>query len=602
MRASPLTFLLLLASTSLLGCGDKNEDDTATTDDTGEADTDTDTDDTGETDEPLPVDADADGFDETEDCDDTSDTVYPGADELCDEIDNDCDDEIDEEPVDGLTFYSDVDADGFGDETTASISCSQPTGTVEDATDCDDGEATTNPDAEEICLDGVDNNCDGTAEGCALEETLNLETAEVLIRGSAVGEYFGGGIQSLSTGDATGNGMDDLLVGVDYVTSGSVRLFHGETLSGEMSSSDADVVFTNQSGYSAGHSVALGGDLDADGMADVVIADPDGESAVYLFTGGVAGELDIQADATATISSTDTSAQLGYDLADGDFDGDGSSELIISAYGAGSMFNGGVFLFSGDQKGDLVAEDDADWMVSGDSFSFFGSDVQNVGDLDGDGDDELLVGAVYANSYAGGVYLFDDPTSGSLSMSDADGSIAGEAGGITFFGMVGSVAGGGDLNDDGYDDFAVGSAFSNDAAGVSYVFFDSPETGALAADADVRIEGLSGVTGFAGGMLSMGDVDGDGSADLMLLSSGGDTVKDAGAYLFLGPLTGGTLSVADAEHVIQSDSADSDMENEIDISGDFNGDGANEMLLVDSAWAGNGSNAGSVSVFFGPGL
>ncbi len=600
MRPSPLTFLL---GTVLFGCGDKSADDTSTpsgASDTGTDDTD-DTDDTGDSGEVLPVDADADGFDETEDCDDSNDAVYPGADELCDEVDNDCDKEIDEDPIDGTTFYTDSDGDGFGDETATHIACSPPEGTVEDATDCDDTEATTNPGAEEICLDGVDNNCDGTAAGCALDAVLNMETATVRIRGSAADEYFGGGVQSLSAGDVNGNGYDDLLVGVDYITSGSVRLFYGDTLTDEMSSGDADVVFTNQPGYDAGHSVALGGDLDADGLADVLIADPDNEMKVYLFTGGVTGELDIQADATATISSTDTNGNLGYDFADGDFDGDSSSDLIVASFSYGSLYNGAVFLFTGAQEGDLVAEDDATWMATGDSFSFFGCDVQNVGDLDGDGDSELLVGASYANSYTGGVYLFDDPTSGSTSMADADGAIAGEDM-FSFFGMLGGIAGGGDLNDDGYDDFAVGAALGSGYDGVAYAFFGVPGTGDLAADADVRIEGLEGSTSYAGGYLSMGDVDGDGSVDLLMLAPGGDTVNDGGAYLFLGPIASGTLSVSDADHIIQADTADSDMENEVDISGDFNGDGANELLLVDSAWSGSGENAGSVSVFFGPGI
>lgn len=69
-------------------------------------------------------DLDGDGFDELEDCDDDNADVFPGADELCDGIDSDCDDVIDEEAGDALNFFADADGDGFGDPRQAQRSLS----------------------------------------------------------------------------------------------------------------------------------------------------------------------------------------------------------------------------------------------------------------------------------------------------------------------------------------------------------------------------------------------------------------------------------------------------------------------------------------------
>ena len=98
------------------------------------------------------------------DCDDGDAAVYPGADEYCNGVDDDCDGDVDEgTPVDVDTWYADVDGDGFGDAGTAQVACTQPSGYADNPLDCDDGAASVNPGADEYC-NGVDDDCDGTVD------------------------------------------------------------------------------------------------------------------------------------------------------------------------------------------------------------------------------------------------------------------------------------------------------------------------------------------------------------------------------------------------------------------------------------------------------
>ena len=124
-------------------------------------DTSTPNDDTGG---PSQVDNDGDGSIEGADCDDADPGRFPGNPEVCDGADQDCDDDIDEDAVDGTTYYLDGDGDGFGGEDI--VACAQPEGSVTVGEDCDDGNASVNPGAQEVCDDaglGVDEDCDGFA-------------------------------------------------------------------------------------------------------------------------------------------------------------------------------------------------------------------------------------------------------------------------------------------------------------------------------------------------------------------------------------------------------------------------------------------------------
>ncbi|MCB9765526.1 MAG: putative metal-binding motif-containing protein [Alphaproteobacteria bacterium] len=109
----------------------------------------------------VPQDADGDGVVAAEDCDDAAATVYPGAEERCDDVDNDCDDAVDEGVM--QTWYPDADQDGFGDAEGGVLACAAPAGHLAEGLDCDDSDADIRPGATETC-DGVDDDCDASVD------------------------------------------------------------------------------------------------------------------------------------------------------------------------------------------------------------------------------------------------------------------------------------------------------------------------------------------------------------------------------------------------------------------------------------------------------
>lgn len=107
------------------------------------------------------TDNDGDGFTDDVDCDDSNASVYPGAEEIADGIDNNCNGQIDE----GFyTYYQDLDKDNYGNPSVTIIAKFPPDGYVSDNNDCDDNNDKINPGVSEICDDDVDNDCDGDTD------------------------------------------------------------------------------------------------------------------------------------------------------------------------------------------------------------------------------------------------------------------------------------------------------------------------------------------------------------------------------------------------------------------------------------------------------
>ncbi len=124
-----------------------------------------------------PEDSDGDGYNRGADCDDSDAAVHPGAPELCNGADDDCDGQVDEaedlDPTSNPTWYLDADGDGFGNPSVTTADCTAPDGYVADGTDCDDSDPAVNPGAVER-FDGIDNDCDGVIDPW-FEATPTLE-------------------------------------------------------------------------------------------------------------------------------------------------------------------------------------------------------------------------------------------------------------------------------------------------------------------------------------------------------------------------------------------------------------------------------------------
>ncbi len=163
------------------------------------------------------------------DCDDNNPTIKPGALEVCNGVDEDCDGTADD-GLPAIASYPDTDLDGYGDPTLGVMSCSVPLGFVLDGSDCDDQDDAIHPSATEVC-DGIDNDCDGEVDPACVQLPLpgDLVITEIMqnpaMVGDSAGEWFE--IHNVAPYDLDLTGVEVSDLGTDSFTLGSMILASG---------------------------------------------------------------------------------------------------------------------------------------------------------------------------------------------------------------------------------------------------------------------------------------------------------------------------------------------------------------------------------------
>ena len=484
------------------------------------------------------------------------------------------------------------------------------------------------------------------------------------------------GFSVSSAGDVNGDGYDDLIIGASGV--GSVQgeygtifgpgetyiVYGGANAPGtdgvlDLSSLDGTNGFTLTGinrGDESGHSVSSAGDINGDGYDDLIIGAPGvggvqdefalirGPGEAYVVYGGATGA-DLVLDRSTldgtngfTLTGIDAYDQSGYSVSSaGDVNGDGYDDLIIGAPvadetyivygGASAPGTGGVL--------DLSALDGINgFILNGiDSNDNSGVSVSSAGDVNGDGYDDLIIGAPEAdpngNRSGGETYVVyggasAPGTGGVLDLSDLDGTNGFILTGIDGTDRSGfSVSSAGDVNGDGYDDLIIGALGAdpngNRSGGETYVIYggaSAPGTGGR-----FNLSTLNGINGFilngidaddrSGiSVSSAGDVNGDGYDDLIIgarfASPNGD--RSGETYVIYGganaPGTGGVLNLSDLDgtngFIIAGIDARDRSGRSVSSAGDVNGDGYDDLIIGAQDADPNGNfQAGETYIVYG---
>lgn len=555
---------------------------------------------------------------DSSDCDDTDGAVNPGASEVCNGIDDDCDRRTDDndpslDTTTGSIFYADADADGYGNAFALILACARPIEHVVDSTDCDDSENTVNPGATEVCEDGFDNDCSDDATECELSGTNTITTGNhTSWRGDFPNDYIG---SSVALADHDGDGLDDVFIGSYGYDVSSTNQNVGRVY-GYYDAAGTTIGYLTgiSANDSFGYTMASVRDYDSDGDDELLVGaylrgTSDAGSA-YLFRGHADIVSGTAAVADATFTSTSGGDYGGYSLADaGDFDADGRGDILVSAYKRenGRVTDAGIaaLFYSTNTTGSLGIPTDYNVLLSGGAASgYLGFALDGVGDVDGDGADDFVAGAYGENSGAGAAYLVLGGATGAIASSDADGVVTG----INASDRLGySVAGLGDTDGDGLSDWAVGADWADDDtadSGSVYIFSGAIVGTVSASLADTRLTGEA-PSDFAGRTLARaGDVNGDGRMDLLIAATANDTTATGAgaAYLFYGPFTSGSVTTANATF-LGATTYDA-LGYALAGGGDVDGDGYDDFLIgsISYDYSASVTNSGAVWLTLGTGI
>ncbi len=447
--------------------------------------------------------------------------------------------------------------------------------------------------------------------GAAVASERDVTDADLTLVGGSPDDFAGAAVELM---DFDADGQDDMLVGAPQDTwAGNRGGFHvllGPAPSGHLSLSHADDhLLGSRAGDLAGSTLLAVGDTDGDGFDDLLVGAPgasgvehDAGAAHLLLAGEPLTESSLSL-AAATIEGTIADQRVGESIGGGgDLNADGYSDLVIACandqtYGS---YVGTVWLFFGGPAVTAQTLDAADVVLWGpeEDWSATGESLDIVGDVDGDGFDDLVVGTRGVEPSGAAQLVLGHEALEDGSLSDVAAAVyAGDEEDNRSVGY--GVRGAGDVTGDGYDDFLVGDPSGNltganlglDGFVALVMGADSPASAEIR-DLPDRFGAETG-SSFGMGTAAGTDMDGDGWPDVVVVDA------NAGDTFIYWSNPGESPGVRSAADVVVRGDDDDAAGRALSTSGDVNGDGRADLLIGGYLWDEGGTNAGGAWLHLG---